>query len=103
MDFCMTKLLLFISIFLVFGCATQLTPGGTSVRLVSDNTECDFVGTVSGSNSMGMTTAHDADGAMNAMRNKAAAMGANAIKIVNVDSNSEVTTAVAEALNCDLD
>lgn len=38
---------------------------------------------------------------MNELRNKAAAMGANAVKIVNVDSNSEVTTAVAEALHCD--
>ena len=47
---------------------------------------------------MGMTTGHDADGAMNALRNKAAAMGANAVKIINVDSDSEATTAIEEAL-----
>lgn len=96
----MTRLLVYMSVLFVFGCATQLTPEGSSVRLVSDNAECDFVGTVSGSNSVGSSTAHDADGAMNELRNKAAAMGANAVKIVNVDSNSNVTTAVAEALNC---
>jgi uncharacterized protein YbjQ (UPF0145 family) len=99
----MTRLLVLMSIFLVLGCATQLTPEGSSVRLVSDNAECDFVGTVSGSNSMGSSTAHDADGAMNDLRNKAAVMGANAVKIINVDSDSEATTAVAEALDCDFD
>jgi len=99
----MTRLLVLVSISFVFGCATQLTTEGSSVRLVSDSAECDFVGTVSGSNSMGSSTAHDADGAMNELRNRAVAMGANAVKIINVDSNSEVTTAVAEALNCDFD
>jgi uncharacterized protein YbjQ (UPF0145 family) len=87
--------------FVVFGCATQLTPEGSSVRLVSDTAKCKFIGTVTGSNSMGSSTAQDADGAMNQLRNKAAAMGANAVKIINIDSNSEVTTAVAEALDCD--
>ena len=99
----MKRLFVIAPIILIFGCATQLTLEGSSVRLVSDASECEFVGTVSGSNSMGMSTSHDADGAMNALRNKAAAMGANAVKIINVDSNSEATTAIAEALSCDFD
>jgi uncharacterized protein YbjQ (UPF0145 family) len=99
----MKRIFLFVPIIAVFGCATQLTPEGTSVRLVNDNDECEFVGTVSGSNSMGMSTGHDAEGAMNTLRNKAAKMGANAIRIINVDSNSEATTAVAEALTCKFD
>lgn len=99
----MKRILLLAPIIAVFGCATQLTLEGTSVRLVNDNDECEFVGTVTGSNSMGMSTAHDAEGAMNTLRNKAATMGANAIRIINVDSNSEVTTAVAEALLCEFD
>lgn len=99
----MKRIFLLAPIIAVFGCATQLTPEGTSVRLVNDNAECEFVGTVSGSNSMGMSTAHDAEGAMNTLRNKAAKMGANAIRVINVDSNSEVTTAVAEALLCKFD
>ena len=99
----MTRLFVLTSIFFVFGCAVQLTPEGSSVRLVSDNAECDFIGTVSGSNSMGSTTAHDADGAMNDLRNKAAVMGANAVKIINIDSDMDATTAVAEALDCDFD
>ena len=99
----MKRLFFIAPIILTFGCATQLTLEGSSVRLVSDATGCDFVGTVSGSNSMGMSTSHDADGAMNALRNKAAAMGANAVKIINIDSDSEATTAIAEALSCDFD
>jgi len=99
----MKSLFVFAPIILTLGCATQLTLEGSSVRLVSDATGCDFVGTVSGSNSMGMSTSQDADGAMNTLRNKAAAMGANAVKIINVDSDSEATTAIAEALSCDID
>ena len=99
----MTSLLIFMSVFIAFGCATQLTPAGSSVRLVSDNAECVFLGTVSGSNMMGISTAQDADGAMNELRNKAVVMGANSVKIINIDSTNEVTTAVAEALDCDFD
>lgn len=99
----MKRLFVIAPIILTFGCATQLTPQGSSVRLVSDTTGCDFIGTVSGSNSAGSSTAHDADGAMNELRNKAAAMGANAVKIINVDSDNVATTAIAEALSCDFD
>ncbi len=99
----MKRLFVIAPIILTFGCATQLTLEGSSVRLVSDAAGCDFVGTVSGSNSMGSSTSHDADGSMNSLRNKAAAMGANAVKIINIDSDSEATTAIAEALSCDFD
>ena len=43
----MTRLIVLAPIVLFYGCATQLTVEGLSVRLVSDNAECDFVGTVS--------------------------------------------------------
>jgi uncharacterized protein YbjQ (UPF0145 family) len=99
----MNRVLLLALVFAVFGCATQLTLEGSSVRVVNDGGECKFIGIVSGSTSMGMSTSHDAEGAMNALRNKAAAMGANAIRIINVDSDSDATTAVAEALACEFD
>ncbi len=97
----MKKLFVSVPIILLLGCATQLTTEGTSVRVVGDQVECVFVGTVSGSNSMGNSTADDAEGAMNDLRNKAAEMGANAVRIINVDSDMYSTTAVAEALRCD--
>ena len=50
---------------------------------------------------MAMSSADDAEGAMNALRNKAAGMGANAVRIISVDTDVGVTTALAEALVCD--
>lgn len=89
--------------FILTGCATALTQEGASVRLVDDHSDyqCVFVASVTGSNSMGNTTAHDAEGAMNQVRNKAADLGANAVRVVNVSSTIEVTTVVGEALNCE--
>ena len=97
----MTRILLLLPLLTVVGCVTQLTPEGSSVRIASDGDECEFIGTVSAANSMGMSTSDEAEGALNALRNKAAAMGANAVRIINVDSDMEATTALAEALNCD--
>ncbi len=88
--------------FILFGCATALTESGTKVRLVQmqSDFDCSFVGTVTGSNSMGNTTAHDAEGAMNQLRNKAANIGANAVRVLSVSFSEAVTTTVGEALNC---
>lgn len=96
----MTRLLVITPIFFALGCAVQLTQEGSAVRLVDDKDGCEFVGTVAGSNAMGVSTAQDAEGAMNDLRNKAAEMGANAIRMINVDSTAESTTALAEALRC---
>lgn len=91
--------------FLLSGCAATLTQQGAQVRLIDRQSDykCKFVGTVTGSNSMGNTTAHDAEGAMNELRNKAAAIGANAVRVMNIDSSALVTTAVGEALNCEFE
>ncbi len=97
----MSRILLLLPVLLVLGCATQLTPEGSSVGIVLDKEGCEFLGTVSASDSMGMTPADHAENAMNALRNKAAAMGANSVRIINVDSAPEATTALAEALVCE--
>ena len=88
---------------LISGCATALTPEGSKVRLVDNQAQynCKFVGTVTGSNSLGNTTAHDTDGALNEARNKASTLGANALRILNIDTTPETTTVAAEALNCE--
>ncbi len=97
----MIRVLLLLSLLAVQGCVTQLTPEGSSVRIANESDECEFIGTVSASNSMGMSQADEAEGALNELRNKAAAMGANAVRIINVDSNEVASTALAEALKCD--
>ncbi len=52
---------------------------------------------------IGWLAAHDAEGAMNEIMNKAAKAGANAIRVVNIDSNIDTTVVVGEALNCQFD
>jgi uncharacterized protein YbjQ (UPF0145 family) len=95
-------LLVVVAALTLGACATALTPRGNSVRIVDRQADhqCTFVGTVTGSNMMGNTMADDAQGALNEMRNKAAQMGANAIRVLNVDSRMAGTAASAEALNC---
>ena len=90
-------------IILALGCAVELTTEGSSVRLVDDKSRCEFLGTVTGYNSMGNDMAHDAEGAMNDLRNNAALMGANAVKIIDVETVPEATTTIGEALYCTFD
>lgn len=100
----MHKLLTLIVVsMLLGGCIVSPTQEGNAVRMVDKQSDykCKFVTTVTGSGSMGWTTAHDAEGAMNEVRNRAAKAGANAIRVVNIDSNMETSVVVAEALNCE--
>ncbi len=99
----MRKLLLLMPAILALGCAAELTTEGSSVQIVDDKSSCQFLGTVIGFNSMGVNMAHNTEGAMNDLRNKAAQMGANAVKIIDVDTVPEGTTALGEALSCNFD
>ena len=89
----------------ILGCVATPTDESKAVRTIDHDSDykCEYLGFVTGSGPMGWTTAHDAEGAMNDLRNKAAAMGANAVKIINVDSDMDATTALAQALTCTFD
>lgn len=84
------------------GCVVQPTAEGNAIRLIDKQSDygCKYVSTVTGSGSVGWTTAHDAEGAMNEVRNRAAVEGGNAIRIVNIDSSMSTTVVVAEVLTC---
>src|SRR6476620_2200652 len=80
------------------GCAGHLTPRAYRLAVVTEKQReesCRVIGMVVGSNSMGMTYAQDMEGALVDARNKAAALGANAVRILNQDSGalSSVVTA----------
>ena len=94
-------ILVFISI-LIFGCSIQITPEGRKVRLVSEEerNNCKFLDVVTGSMSMGASTGHDAESAMNEARNRVAALGGNGLKVINTDSDAVATTVTGEALEC---
>ena len=66
-----------VSTLLLQACVTQLASEASNVRVITDPKEynCEFRGVVTGSASMGWTTAHDAEGAFNDIMNKAAKKG----------------------------
>lgn len=97
------RLLLLGIALLLNACSTPLSPAGHAVRIIDDKSEyeCTFLGVVSAFDTMGATAGHEADNAMNEARNKAAALGANAIKIIHMQTTFQGTTVTAEALHCD--
>ena len=93
----------FLFVVLLQGCAVSLDQSGERVAFIDDKerNRCNFLTIVAGSNSLGYSTAHDAEGAMNEVRNKAARVGGNAVKLIDIESGSMSTTVVAEALWCE--
>lgn len=105
MQTCIAFIIAVAATFFLQGCVTQMSPQAKGVRLITDAAQynCEFKGIVTGSASLGWTTAHNAEGAFNDVMNKAAKKGANAILISDSDSNSDQSTAVAGAYLCDFD
>ena len=99
----MRKSLLLMPAILGLGCAAELTIEGSSVQFVDDKSGCEFLGIVTGFNRGGGSIPRNTEGAMNDLRNKAAQMGANAVKITDIDTVPEGTTTLGEALNCTFD
>ena len=91
-----------ILMFVVSACSTPLTQEGMMVRQipVSDNNGCKFLGVVTGSESMGLDTAMDAESALNKVRNDVAARGGNAFVLNNMATNYDSSVAQAEAYRC---
>jgi uncharacterized protein YbjQ (UPF0145 family) len=91
--------------FALGGCIVSATQEGNAIRIIDKQSDykCKFIKSVTGSGSLGWTTAHDAEGAMNQVSNRAAEAGANAIRIINVNSDLATSVVVAEALSCVFD
>ena len=90
---------------LLCSCSTTLAPDGTLVRIIDDKSkyQCRFIAVVSAFDTLGATAGHESENAMNEARNKAAQLGANAIKIIHMQTTFQGTTVTAEALHCDFD
>ena len=88
------------------GCMAALTPEGATVQPVTDSQKeraCEFLTIVTASESMGSSTAGDAQSAMNKIRNEVAKAGGNGMRIISTTTNQAATTVTAEALKCDPD
>lgn len=88
---------------LLIGCSTALTQSGSDIRIVEEKeaNSCEFLSTVSAFDTMGASTGHESQNALNEARNKAAQAGANAIKIVHMQTTFQGTSVTAEALKCE--
>ena len=83
-------------------CATTLTKQGSEVRIVTadQKEKCQSLGIVTGSCSTGWSTAHDMEGAMNELLNKAAKRGGDSIFLLTGGSDIFSSTVAAEVLQC---
>ncbi len=91
--------LLFIAI---GGCSTPLTQQAQLVRQIPPETKtaCKFLGPVSGMELFGLSTAHDAESALNKVRNEVAQRGGNAFVQNSMSSNVDGTSVQADAYRC---
>ena len=85
-------------------CVAPLTAMGSEVRPVTDAQKekgCEFLTIVTASESNGLSTAEDAQSAMNKIRNSVAEAGGNSMHIISTHTDATATTVTAEALRCD--
>jgi hypothetical protein len=97
--------LLLPAMVLVSGCMASLSPQGAQVQPVTDGQKeraCEFLTIVTASESMGSSTAADAESAMNKIRNAVAKVGGNGMRVMSTTTRQDGTTVTAEALKCDL-
>lgn len=83
-------------------CSTELSQEGKSVRQISlqaTNT-CQFLGPVTGSESMGFDEAMDVTSAYNKIRNSVAQIGGNAFVISSSSTSSATTVVQGDAYSC---
>ena len=98
----MPNLSILILVLGIAGCSTELTTQAQLVRQIpaETKTNCKFLGPVSGMELFGWSTAHDAESALNKVRNEVASRGGNAFVLNNMSSTYDGTNAQADAYLC---
>lgn len=90
------------AILIMQACTTTLTPKASMVRIVDDKSEqdCRFLATLSAFDTFGMNTGKESENALNELRNKAAEIDANAVRVMHMETTIQGTSVSAEALRC---
>ena len=96
----MKKLLVVIPVMALSACVVQPKSGSETLRVVSDNHDCEVIATVVGDGARGAKKARAEEGALNQVRNRAVAAGANAIYFEDTHSKIWGSMVVADALLC---
>ena len=89
--------------FVISACTTALTKPGESVRLIDEekaDKNCKFLGTASAFDTGGINVGAETDNALNEARNKAASMGGNGIRIINIHTDAMGTNVTVQVLSC---
>jgi hypothetical protein len=91
-----------ITAFAVAGCSTDLTSEGAQVRQVSLSaaTSCEFLGSVTASESMGMDVAGDVQSSFNKLSNEVAERGGNAFVLSTTNTSGFETVVRGDAYRC---
>ena len=96
-------LLTAVALVVCVGCVTSLTAGGQTVRLVTQSQEkpCEMVTVVALRASNGYGRTQKTANAITQARNKAARLGGNAIRVVDVEASPASTSLTFNVLKCD--
>jgi hypothetical protein len=94
------KLVIAFAALMLSACATQSKTGSESLRIVGDDHGCEVITNVTGSGAWGRSKADAAEGAVNQVKNRATAAGANAIYFEDIDPRFWGSTVLAKALHC---
>jgi uncharacterized protein YbjQ (UPF0145 family) len=99
-DVTVGKLIMVIAALLLSACVVQPKTGTESIRIVGDNHGCKVITNVTGEGAWGRNKSEAAEDAVNQVKNRAAAAGANAVYFEDVDSRFWGSMMLAEALYC---
>jgi hypothetical protein len=99
-DVVVGKLLMIFAALMLSACVTQPKTSSESLRIVGDDHGCEVITKVTGSGAQGRSKADAAEAATNQVKNRAAAAGANAIYIEDIDPRFWGSTVLAKALLC---
>ena len=95
-----TKTIIMALLLIFSGCTTALIPEANKVRIIESHEKngYELIQVISSFNTTGATTGHESSNAMNEIRNKAYKLGADAIRIVHMQTTIQGTSITAEAL-----
>ena len=96
----MGKLFMVFAALMLSACVTQPKTGNESLRIVGDDHSCEVITHLTGSGAWGKSKSDAAEGAVNQLKNRAVAAGANAIYFEDIDARFWGSTVFAKALLC---
>ena len=96
----MNKLLLIFPAMVLSACVVQPKADSETLRIVGDNHNCEVIANVFGEGAWGTSKSRANEGAVNQVKNRAAAAGANAIHFEDIHSKIWGSMVLAEALHC---